>query len=95
MAVDDLACVTVLDVALARGANKVDGAINGGEFARLGLPMLSGCEICHATLGPYNACPTRTGFIQCAACVAGSDQGFATVAAFEAYTTSHNGWDDR
>lgn len=77
--------VSVLDVALARGAHEVEGRINGGEFARLGLPMLSGCQHCGATLGPYNAYPTQTGYIQCADCLEGSDLGFISIAAFEAF----------
>lgn len=75
--------VTIYDVALARGGQLVDGKMSGGEFARLGLPMLSGCQRCHATLGPGNAHPSKTGFVLCGDCVA--DQGFATVAEFEQF----------
>lgn len=77
--------VSVLGIAQARGVQAEAGRISAGEFARLGLPLISGCERCHATLGPGDAYPTRTGFIQCGDCLEGSDLGFISVADFEAF----------
>lgn len=77
--------ITVFDVAIAWGARAdEDGGVSGAEFARLGLPLVGGCEACGATIAAYNACPSRTGFLRCAAsCIDGL--GFATVAEFEAF----------
>lgn len=43
-----------------------------------GVPMIGGCVDCHATVGSYNACPTKRGFLACAEHTDPSD-GFATV----------------
>lgn len=75
--------VTVLDVALARGAHEVDGTINGAEFERVGLPIFGGCQGCGATIAAYNAYPSRTGYLRCRQCI--GELGFATAEAFEAY----------
>jgi hypothetical protein len=76
--------LSILDIALAKGAKQDErGGINMGEFDRLDLPFFSGCQHCHASLGPYNAFPSTTGFIQCRDCIEGD--GFATVAAFDAF----------
>lgn len=77
--------VTIYQVALARGVTEIDGKVNGGEFDRVGLPLLSGCQHCGATLGPGNAYPTSTGFIQCGDCEEMSQQGFGTVEDFERF----------
>jgi hypothetical protein len=77
--------LSVLDIARLRGVKEVNGTINGGEFIRLGLPFLAGCQHCHATLGPYNAYPSKTGFIQCAECLDYTDMGFHTLEQFEAF----------
>jgi len=43
---------------------------------------------CHATLGAYNAHPTRHGFWACEDC-ADEDDGFQTVDEFEKFETFH------
>lgn len=83
--------VTVLDVALAMGAVQTTDAsgnntITMGEFDRVGLPFFSGCQRCAASLGPYNSFPSKTGCIQCDACI--GDDGFATVQDFNAWCDS-------
>lgn len=75
--------ITILDVATARGAKEIDGNITAGEFDRLGLPFFCGCQGCGASLAPYNAFPSTTGFTQCRDCI--DDIGFPDVAAFEAF----------
>jgi len=81
--------ITILDIAIAKGAQKDDaGRLGGGEFERLGLPMISGCQRCGATVGPWGACPSRTGFIQCCDCIT-DDLAFATVADFDAFEKSN------
>ena len=57
--------VTILELAKHRGAEEVEGSINGAEFEKVGLPIMGGCEICGATIAAYNACPTRTGYLRC------------------------------
>ena len=70
--------ITILQLARAMGAEETeDGAINGSEFERLGLPMLGGCQVCQATIAAYNACPTTTGYLSCTNCV--ETEGYATV----------------
>lgn len=77
--------ITVLDVAVARGAKQgADGSINGGEFHRLGLPFFGGCLHCHASIAAYNAYPTKTGYLMCKDCCESSEQGYSTVEEFEA-----------
>ena len=62
--------VTILALALHRGAKTDErGAISGSEFYRVGLDFLGGCARCHATVGAYNACPTRRGVWLCTDCV--------------------------
>jgi len=74
--------ITMLDVAQARGVREEsDGTIIGDEFARVGVPLLGGCEGCHATLGVYNAFPDKSGYWRCADCLG---EGFETVEDFEA-----------
>jgi|GEM_PF-3033727 len=50
-------------------------ATTGQDYA--GLPMLGGCEICGATIAPYNAYPSRSGYWRCAQCI--GDTGWLTV----------------
>lgn len=75
--------ITVYDLALARGAVEVNGALSGDEFARLNLPMLGGCIVCYAAIAAYNACPSRSGYLKCASGCIGDD-GYATVAELDA-----------
>ena len=74
--------LTTWDIAEARVLKKQnDGSINAGAFEDLGLPFFAGCQGCGAALAPYNAFPSKTGFIRCHHCV--GDLGFQTVAEFE------------
>ena len=75
-----------MDVAVARGVQKgTNGAINGAEFIRVGLPIIAGCAHCGATVTAYNAAPGRNGYILCAGTCSEPDYGFPTVEAFEAW----------
>jgi hypothetical protein len=47
-----------------------------------GVDILGGCQVCHATIGCYNAYPSKAGFWRCADCI--GDTGFATTAEFTA-----------
>lgn len=75
--------ITILDVALARGAKKDPGtdSIPQDEFRRVGVAMIGGCQVCQATIAAYNAHPSKSGFWKCQDCIV--DTGFATVAEFE------------
>jgi hypothetical protein len=73
--------ITILDVAIARGAKEEAGGYSAGEFERLGLPFLGGCCRCEATIACYNACPSQTGYLMCKQCIEG--HGFETVQSFE------------
>ena len=85
--------VTALDVAKARGAREIDGRIEAGEFERVGIPLLGGCERCHATIAAYNAYPSTTGYWRCGDCIA--DLGFATVEEFESFEPARSmSWDE-
>lgn len=71
--------ITILDLARHRGAQEIDGSISGGEFDKVGLPMLGGCEVCGATVAAYNAAPSKTGYLRCVnGCIA--DLGWDDVA---------------
>jgi hypothetical protein len=75
--------ITVHDVAVAWGAQpQADGAYLGSEYLDRDLPILAGCEECGATLAPYNAYPSVSGYIRCADCL--GDGGYESARAFEA-----------
>jgi hypothetical protein len=80
--------VTILEVALARGIKSAEGSdgYSMGEFDRVGLPMLGGCQVCEACIAAYNACPSTTGYLRCASGCIG-DKGFPSVKAFEAWSS--------
>lgn len=71
--------ITVLELAKHRGAEEVDGGINGAEFHRVGLPFMGGCEGCEACIAAYNAYPTKSGYLRCADCVYVAANGYETV----------------
>lgn len=74
--------VSILDIAIAHGAKaEPDGAYTWGEFARLGLPFMAGCEVCGAVLAVYNAYPSTSGYTRCADDI--GNEGYATVADFD------------
>ena len=74
--------ITILDVALARGVNEDNMTM--GEFDRVGLPLMGGCQRCGACIAAYNASPSMTGYLMCArGCI--DEQGFPSVKAYEAW----------
>ena len=73
-----MSAITILDLARHRGAREVDGSINGAEFDRVGLSIMGGCEICHASIAAYNAYPSKSGYLRCRDCI--DDHGWPTVA---------------
>lgn len=79
--------VTALAVAEARGLKPAnDGSgYSGAAFADVGIPMLGGCQNCHATIAAYNAYPSKTGYWLCADCIEGTDLGFNSAEEFENY----------
>lgn len=80
--------LTIFDIAIAKGAKPtktdyardIDGAINGAEFERLGLPIFGGCT-CGAQLAAYNMYPSKHGTTRCADDI--GDDGFATIAEWD------------
>ena len=70
--------VSVCHIANARLGRE---ALTGTDFCDAKVPMLSGCELCHATLGPYNAYPSTSGFIRCDECI--GSYGFVSVEQFD------------
>lgn len=78
--------LTALQLAEGLGAKSdSDGMFSGGELLRFDIPILGGCQDCHATLACYNAYPSRTGFWLCRQDIEGTDLGFDTVEAFTAF----------
>lgn len=61
--------VTILEIAEELGVESKDGQVNGGEIMKYGLPLMGGCEICHASIACYNAYPTQSGYLRCGDCV--------------------------
>lgn len=67
--------ITVLDLATHRLGRD---ATTGGDFEEAGLPIMGGCCICGATVGAYNACPSKSGYLKCRnGCI--GDDGWETV----------------
>jgi hypothetical protein len=83
-----MSAMTVLDIALAKGAKEINGSINMSEFDQLGLPFFSGCQCCHESLGPYNAYPSRSGYIRCRSCL--DDLGFDTVKDYDEWMENYD-----
>ena len=82
--------ITLIDVAVGRGAQQAEnGSFSGAEFDKVGLPLTGGCQACGAVIAAYNAAPTKTGWLSCATDACAGDQGFATIAEFEAFTETH------
>jgi hypothetical protein len=71
--------ITILDLAKYRGAKENErGSIDGQAFADVGLEIIGGCCVCHATLAAYNACPSKSGYWKCrSGCI--GDDGFESV----------------
>lgn len=77
--------ITILDVAIARGAKAdTENCISGAEFARVGLSIIGGCAWCGATIAAYNALPTKHRYWGCVDCVR-DGVGFDTVEDFETF----------
>ena len=53
---------------------------SGADFEEVGVPFFAGCQICQESLGPYNAYPSKNGYIRCRACI--GDIGYRTVKEF-------------
>lgn len=69
--------ITIHDIAVARGATPDSGGgYSGDEYNSRGLPLFAGCEGCGATLAPYNAHPSYSGYIRCGDCL--GDTGFSS-----------------
>lgn len=67
--------ITILDLAKHRLGRD---AVSGGDFEEAGLPILGGCCVCHATVGAFNACPSKSGYLKCKnGCI--DNDGFLTV----------------
>ena len=75
--------ITIHDAVLAEGATPDDdsGGYRGDQYTARGYALLAGCEGCGATLAPYNAYPSTSGFIRCRDCL-GADNGYPSVADF-------------
>jgi hypothetical protein len=73
--------LSVLDIAIARGARVIDGNVDGAELAAMGLPIIPGCARCSVTLSPADAYPAPGRFYFCGACIDGL--GFDTVEAYD------------
>ena len=73
--------ITVLDLAIHRGA-KSDPEFSDESFSveaieATGLRFFSGCGPCTASLGPFDAYPSKLGSIRCKDCI--GQNGFETV----------------
>ena len=78
--------ITILDVAKYWGAiEDENGNIETSVFFDLGLPFLTGCEICEETLSPHNSYPTKSEFVKCKTCAESTQSGFESIEDMEAY----------
>lgn len=79
-----MSSLSILDIARGKGVTEDErGMISADEFLKHDLPFFSGCQVCSASLGPYNAYPSKSGFIRCGEYI-GTD-GFDSVEAFDAF----------
>lgn len=72
-----MSAVTIHQIAEARVGKS--GTLTGADYIEAQLPMLGGCECCHASIAGYNAYPAQSGFIRCADCI--GDDGYPTLVA--------------
>jgi hypothetical protein len=75
--------ITILDYVKSVVGEKTIYTVE--DFAGAGVEMIGGCQVCGATLGPYNAYPAKSGYWHCADCI--GDDGFTTVEQFTAHET--------
>jgi hypothetical protein len=75
--------ITILDYVKSVVGDK--DTYTAGDFTSAGVEMIGGCQTCAATLAPYNAYPSTSGYWRCADCIGTS--GFATVGEFTAEQT--------
>ena len=73
--------ITILDLAVAKGAKKIDGSISADEFYKVGLDIMGGCLDCGATVAAYNGYPSKSGYWKCGDCI--HDDGFESLEAFD------------
>lgn len=76
--------ITVLNLAIARGAKIGENGVSGSEFDRLNLPFMGGCQRCGAMLHAGNMHPTKNGYITGSCCIEGDD-GFDSVPQYDEY----------
>ncbi|MEV2222726.1 hypothetical protein AB0E01_22940 [Nocardia vinacea] len=78
--------VSILDYVKSKVGEKETYSM--GDFMDNNVPMLAGCEVCSASLGPYNSFPAHGGYIRCGDHV--GDQGFVSVQDFEDWLSDGN-----
>ena len=76
--------LTVLDIAKARGVVDSGTGITMGQVEDVGLPFMGGCEICEATIGCFNAYPSKSGYLRCEDHI-DNDSGFKTAEEFNQF----------
>ena len=59
-----MSAITIADLAKFRLGRD---AVSGSDFGEASLPIMGGCEVCYASIAAYNAYPSLSGFIRCAA----------------------------
>lgn len=72
--------ITIHDLAIHRGIKPSEpggSSYSGGEYIRVGLPFMGGCERCQAQLAAYNAYPSKSGMLRCFDCI--GSLGYETV----------------
>jgi hypothetical protein len=74
--------VTILDYVKSQVGEK--DSYPAADFHDHGVAIIGGCELCGATLGPYNAYPSATGCWRCGTCI--GNTGYHTVAEFKVAT---------
>lgn len=73
-----MSLITILDLAIHRGAKPIDDSYSGAELARVGLAIFGGCTGCGASMAAYNAHPSKSGFWCCPDCI--GDDGWTDAA---------------
>ena len=70
--------ITIFDYVKSVIGDKPEYAAD--DFYRCGVEMLGGCERCEATIGPWNAYPSKSGYWRCGDCLGAT--GYETIRDF-------------
>jgi hypothetical protein len=84
--------ITISDLAKYRRGGK--DATTGEDFYGVGLDIMGGCQVCHATLAAYNGYPTKSGYWRCKDCLADVGYENAYIASEDIFGANREIWNE-